>query len=205
VLERQIQKHEPIAGVIVATFLGYDFHDCVMIKGNVRDGLLGNEQTLRAVLKRNSHLYRLAANAYHHLPSNKLEYRPHEWELYHPEQWTQGPLKRPLEIYSAEMLRIHELCDAEHLPVLAVIIPSPRAVQIADGSHRPEPGEQFDLPTRYATAAFESAHMPVLDLTPALAHATMARTYFGWDEHLNPLGNRVVADAILAQWKGVAR
>jgi lysophospholipase L1-like esterase len=203
VLQNQLDKHARLAGVVLITFLANDFHDCITSKGNVRDGVLGNEQTLRSAVKRHSHLYRFAASAYHQLPAKKLEHRAHEWELYHTDQWIAGPLEEALTIYRSEMTHIAELCAAHDIPLLACIIPSPRAVQIADGTHQPDAGEQFDLPARYASSVFAAAAVATIDVTPILAATGQAHTYFAWDEHLNPTGNKLTANAILAAWEAL--
>jgi hypothetical protein len=33
----------------------------------------------------------------------------------------------------------------------------------------------------------------------------MKQTYFGWDQHLNPTGNKLTADAIVEAWNAVRK
>ena len=215
VLERELARGVNPRAVVVATYTGNDFHDCIWDKEHtpVRAGILGNDASMRGFLKVHFHLYRLVSRAYHVSHDRELRDQPHQAELYRPAEWENGKLKGALEIYQQEFSRIRELCRARQIPVLACVIPTARAVEATENtqpSNQPMQASarlgpastdaQYDLPARQAEKAMGAAGIPCIDLTPALAQAGMKKSYFSWDQHLSPTGNRVAADAILAGW-----
>ena len=112
--------------VIVATFLGNDFHDCVWGKDlPVIDGVLGNETTLRGFVKRNSHLYRLVSRGYHILGrgATSKELSPTAPDLYSENRWQEAPLHRCIPIYRDEFRAMFQTCKARKIGFLVCIIP----------------------------------------------------------------------------------
>ena len=99
-----------------------------------------------------------------------------------------------MEAYQSEMMRICQRCREYRIPMLACLLPSPRA--IAGDSQ----GRQFDLPAQQARSVFAAAQVAVCDLTPMLRQAGVKQTYFAWDQHLNPTGNRIAAETIAKAW-----
>jgi hypothetical protein len=201
VLERELAAGMPIKMVVVSTYLGNDFHDCIWNKKvAVTDGILGNEKSLRSFLKRKSHLYRLATSSMHSLAQPKLKGQLHHDELYREEDWQSGDLKRAIEIYRTEIGKIAELCRSRNIPVVGCIIPTPMSVQ-ETGTAATQPADparpRYDLPAQQARDAFTQAGIPAVDLTAALAAKGADKTFFAWDQHLNVAGNAIAAGAIL--------
>jgi hypothetical protein len=193
VLERELFDGVNIRAVVIATYIGNDFHDCIWKKGAaVRNGVLGSEPSLRSAVKRNSHLYRLASNAFHRISKGEVETWPHEKDLYIQEEWTTGKLKKARALYQTEFARIRELCQERQIPLMACIIPNAISVKFTDATSK--------MPLNEATAALAAAGIPAVDSTPSLARLGIDKTYFFWDDHLNPTGNKIVADEILSVW-----
>jgi hypothetical protein len=193
VLERELSAGMPVKGVIAITYVGNDFLDCVTDKHiPIRDGILGNESSLRSVVKRNSHLYRLASNAFHRMHESKGEARPEEAVLYKPQEWSNGKLKDALAIYRDEFIKIRDICAARQLPLLVCVIPTDQAVL--------EPKPPFDLPVKQAMSVLSEAGIPSIDLTPPLVQAGAQKTYLGWDFHFTALGNQIAGQAIAQAW-----
>src|SRR5205085_1913297 len=60
------ERREPPKLLLVATYLGNDFHDCVRNRDlPVHDGVVSDRGDLKSAIKRRSHLYRAIARAYH--------------------------------------------------------------------------------------------------------------------------------------------
>jgi hypothetical protein len=198
VLERELAAGMAIKGVIVSTYLGNDFLDCITDKNTpVHDGILGNENSLRGAVKRNSHLYRLTSNAVHRLRDSKAEGRPEEAVLYQPAEWTEGKLKRAGEIFQAELIKIRDICRSRDIPLLVCIIPTDQSVE--------KPTAPFDVPAQHATALLSEAGIRFIDMTPKLVAAGVGKTYLGWDFHFTALGNQITADAVVQGWDAERR
>jgi hypothetical protein len=192
VLERELKKRTPIASVIAFTYMGNDWHDCIWKKtGNVRDGILNNERSVRSFVKQNFHLYRLATNTLHKLRHDDIETFAHERQLYVASNWD-TTLKSAHDIYREEFATMRDLCAQSNIPFAVVIMPTAQAVD--------KPDSDAAIPIRKAREIFESLGIAYVDITPALAKAGLNQTFFTWDTHLNPTGNKVAADAILAGW-----
>ena len=71
VLEYRLQQGPPPDRLLIATFLGNDFQDCVWNKDlPVTDGILGKRASWTDAVKQHSHLYRLATRVYHQLATH---------------------------------------------------------------------------------------------------------------------------------------
>jgi hypothetical protein len=192
VLERELKRSPLPAAVLAITYMGNDWHDCIWNKsGNVRNGIINNEVSLRSFVKQNFHLYRLATNTLHRVHQDAIDTRPHEKELYIAENWA-GKLQPARDIYRDEFLKIRDLCQAHNIPLLVAIIPTAQAVD--------QPSGPAYLPVTKAKEIFDAAAIRYVDTTTNLAKAGMVKTYFGWDQHLNPTGNRLAAQAIVDAW-----
>jgi hypothetical protein len=209
VLERQLARGAKPAAVLVVTYTGNDFHDCIWDKNlPVRDGILGNDASVRGFIKRHLHLYRLVSRAYHTSHEKEMAQWPHHAELYRPGEWETGKLKGANELYQLEFARISALCRSRNIPLLACIIPTPTAVEASEATTRPEPAAsapQYELPGHQAERAMTAAGIHCVDLTAPLGRVGMTKTYFAWDQHLSATGNRVAADAILANWAELSK
>jgi hypothetical protein len=196
VLERELKRNTSIAAVLVITYMGNDFHDCIWKKtGNVTNGILGNERSLRSAIKQNSHLYRLTANSLHRFSENKIQANPYIHQLYREQDWN-DKLKDARNIYEKEFIAMRDLCQQHNLPLLTAIIPTAAAVD--------KPQSEAYLPVTKAKSIFDNNRIPFVDATPKLAESGMRKTYFSWDQHLSPAGNRLTADAIVAAFEAAS-
>jgi hypothetical protein len=193
VLERELAANLPIKAVVAMTYVGNDFFDCVTDKNlRIVDGILGDPGGFKSALKRKSHLYRLAANALHHVKVADADARPEEAALYKPEGWTAGKLKEALPIFRAEFVKIRDLCKGHDLPLLVVVIPTDHTVD--------SPAPPNDLPVMQAMTVLADENIRCLDLTPLLINEGAKKTYLGWDFHFNAHGNQIAAEAITQAW-----
>ena len=87
--------------VLLIVCTGNDFHDCIWTKNRlVADGILNNPRTLRAWVKRSSHLYRLFSKAYHQYgPSSADPQRQSHRELAIAENWETGRLAKARTLF----------------------------------------------------------------------------------------------------------
>ena len=101
-------------------------------------------------------------------------------------------LKSAHDIFREEFATMRDLCAQSNIPFAVVIMPTAQAVDKPDGDAA--------IPIRKAREIFDSLGIAYVDITPALAKAGLNQTFFTWDTHLNPTGNKVAADAILVGW-----
>jgi len=194
---RQVLEYELAHGlnpklVLVATYLGNDFHDCIWGKNTpVTSGILGNEDSARGILKRNSHLYRLISRTVHIFHEKTVTVPPHEAQLYQPSAWTSGDLARAYEIYRKEFATMADLCRARNIPLLVCILPTNSSV-----AH--EGSSDYQLPATKAESVMQELKIPCVNATEKLAQQGARSAYFSWDMHFSPAGNQAAADAILA-------
>jgi hypothetical protein len=67
-LQYHLDRGSQPSAVLVGTYVGNDFFDCIWGKDiPVVDGILGERKTWKTPVKRNSHLYRLCSKIYHNL------------------------------------------------------------------------------------------------------------------------------------------
>jgi hypothetical protein len=190
--------HRPGA-VLVVTFMGNDFQDCVWNKNRpVVDGIVGGEVSLRSWVKRNFHLYRLVSSAYHQLaPRRRIDRYPREM-LYRPEAWQEDELlvsARPK--YDQAFQSLSAQAEGLGIPILVAISPTREAVDALRGEH--ELAGDPRLPATYAKRAFARHGISTIDLTPIFVTHDSRDTYLQFDGHLTPFGHRLVADAVADQ------
>jgi hypothetical protein len=198
ILEREFATGSPIKGVIATTYVGNDFFDCVTDRNlNVVDGILGDPGGFKSAVKRNSHLYRLAANAFHRIKQEKPDERPKEKALYDEAQWSTGKLNEASGIFRNEFTRIRDLCASHNVPLLVVVIPTDHAVSSATPPN--------DLPVKRTMALLNEAGIRCIDLTAPLVREGVKNTYLGWDFHFTARGNQTAADEIVRAWASLAK
>ena len=192
------QGYEPEL-LIVATYMGNDFYDCMWDKDQpITNGVLGDPGGLKSFLKRNTHLYRLAANVYHRIaPEKNMEGDELRRRLFQPEAWKEGLLHDGLKRYREEFARIQEICRKRSIPLYVAIFPTYEtvaAVRSASDAAKRTGGERFayTLPVEKAAAIFESLGLSYVDTTAALAEREATETYFRFNRHFTPLGHRLV-------------
>jgi SGNH hydrolase-like domain, acetyltransferase AlgX len=202
-LEYLLAKGMRPAVVLVGTFLGNDFFDCLADKNlPVRDGVLVLEGGgLKNFLKRRLHLYRLASAAMHRLRPSPMSQSNLDRQMADPQAWAAGQLREGEQIYRAEFARIAALCR-EHGIALAVLV-IPYATTVDAVRHGNGDASGHELPRRHALAAFRELGIRYLDLTPALARRPVTETYFYYDGHLTSAGHAIVAEAIGSEWKDI--
>lgn len=197
-LEETFAAGERPDQVLVVMFLGNDFRDCAgRRRVTVANGVIGYERTsLRSWLKRRSHLYRLASRGWHRI-GGSLGARPEPAaeELFHPERWEQGELRRGFEICGAELERLASLARAQRVPVLVALMPITETVAAVEAGAAAGPRDLF-LPARKTAALLEALGLPFVDLTDALAAVGAERAYLPFDGHLSPPGHERVAAEI---------
>lgn len=198
---RQVLESELSSGlmhfnrVTTVLYVGNDFHDCVWSKDvAVNDGVVGDRGDLRSKLKRASHLYRLAAVAFHRMHSTPEDpFQAVLDELADPTAWGRNPLKSAYATFRDEVARIDEVARRHGAFSRFVILPTQAAVRAREG------GDAL-LPVQMAARALAESRAQVLDTTPFLRAHAREPLFFPFDGHLNELGNRVVAEAIRSRW-----
>ena len=208
VLERELG--EPgLAGVLVTSFLGNDFYDCVWGKeGPITDGALGATRGRRYWLKKHSHLYRFVSAHAHFLGLGrgesdlKLNAR-----LMTSAAWNEKPLAQARDVFRTELGRMQELCRARGVPLFVLILPARASVDdallessaAAAGLSR-EKCER-DLPTRTALTICAELDLPCLDASGCL-RSLPAPLYFRFDGHFRPATTRALAHELAPLVRG---
>jgi len=200
VLEAALASGERPSAVRVVTFVGNDFHDSLWSKdAPVQNGILGDRGGLKSFLKRNLHLYRLASIGFHRVaPSRNTEHADVRAELADAAAWERPFLARAKQVYGAEMARIRDLALEAGARAQFAILPTREAVE-AMRSEAPVVGDPT-LPVETARAILQTLDPAVLDLSSALRAAPASETFFRFDGHLAPLGNRIVAAQMAESW-----
>lgn len=180
--------------VLLVTYVGNDFHDCVWDKSNVvQDGIIRNDGSLKAFIKRNFHTYRLLAATYHKMaggrsPSN---YGKLLKEMLDEKAWESGFLAKAETRYRAEMKRMRERCLKDDIPVVAAIIP-PYAI-LANAADE----DTSCVPVEKARAALADAGFEhVVNLQEVFAPHDARALYLEFDGHLTPKGHEIAAGAL---------
>jgi hypothetical protein len=201
VLEQLIADDETFDRLLVVIYLGNDFHDCVWNKDvQVREGVIGYRGDWKSLLKTRLHLYRLVSAAWHRLaPEPESPYQRVLDELGDPTAWESGTLARAAERFAQEMARIRELAGSRGAEVGFVIVPTQQAVA-AERGERSEAAGSALLPVARARAALAQIDARFFDATGVLAADPPARLFFPFDGHLDPEGNRRVAEGLLTWW-----
>ena len=199
VLERELDE-PALAGVLVTSFLGNDFYDCVWAKeGPITDGALGATRGRRYWLKKNSHLYRFLSAHAHFLGLGrgesdlKLNAR-----LMTPAAWDEKPLAEARATFRTELARMQELCRARGVPLLVLVLPARASVDdgllgasiaaagLTGGSY------ERNLPTRTVAALCAELGLPWLD-TSAILRSLPGPLYFRFDGHFRAATTRALA------------
>jgi len=201
-LEHVIEQGRTFDFLVVATYVGNDFHDTKWEKNLVvADGILGNENDLKSLLMRNLHLYRLGASVYHRFsPRREAPYRKIIEQLARPDAWQEPFLADARSIYQQEMGRILELGRQQGAEVRFVILPTRHAVASEHRGESPEAerGEARPmLPIENAAQIFETLGGRYVDVTPAIAESSPSEMFFQFDGHFTQAGSIRAADAIL--------
>lgn len=188
--------------VLLGTFLGNDFHDCIWSKDEpVRAGVLGDDGGAKSFLKRSSHLYRLAAAALHRFSPRRADQAVVDRELSDPASWSDGALRDAARIYREELGRIAALCQDHGVELRVLVIP--RSTAVAARAREAGPagaGAGPALPVERALSILRDLGIRGLDLTPRLANRPVSDTYFHFDGHFTPLGHALAAEAMRAEW-----
>ncbi len=187
--------------VIVATYVGNDFYDCIWNKNRqVVDGIIGNRRSFRGTLKRNSHLYRLLSKAYHKVGNKHKRISNLEKNLYDEEKWNSGGLKNAYDIYRNEFEAISRICKENSLPLFVIVIPTRESVAnnglVVPADHGGVT-LRHDLPMQKVGSILTSLDIRYKDMTPELKKLNVAAPYFVHDSHLTPRGHKIVYEAIL--------
>lgn len=202
-LEEALDQDPAPQRLLVVTYLGNDFFDCVWNKDvPVRNGIPGDTGGLKSFLKRNSHFYRLCSNLWHAYGGRFADDMDSK-DLYEAAAWEREPLGRAETIYRDEFAKISALCKSRGIDLFACVIPTRRSVAgFADGGSSPKEDDHLDLtlPSRKARAVLEELAIPFVDVSRELADLGAAKAYFAFDGHLTPAGNRIVARGVAKRW-----
>ena len=198
VLEYELQsRREPPKLLLVATFLGNDFHDCIRNRDlPVHDGVVSDQGNLKSAIKRRSHLYRLVARAYHLAVARHDESAEVISETFDPEQWNDGGgLHQAAAIYERELTRMATIAKQRAIPMVVIIIPARAGVEAIQG-RSVKPHLDYDLPARFVRTRLDALQVSFIDLAPLFARHPVDKVFFGHDLHFTPFGHRLVADAV---------
>ena len=202
---RQVLEHRlslvPLPQVVlIATYMGNDFHDCIWKaeSSRVADRILANRVDLTGRIKRWSHLYRLVSRVHHRIapsPQN-AGFRN---EMYERQNWETGILKEGRAAFKREFKRMAELCHQASVPLHVMIIPT--RTMVDDHRRRTGSGDMGPegslVVSEIMSEILTDLGIPFLDLTPHLAALPTEKTYFVHDGHLTPRGHGIVAKALL--------
>jgi lysophospholipase L1-like esterase len=198
VLEYELQSRpKPPKLLLVATFLGNDFHDCIRTRDlPVHDGVVSDQGDLKSAIKRRSHLYRLVARAYHLAVARHDESAEVIRETFDPAQWNDGGgLHQAAAIYERELTRMVAIAKQQAIPMIVILIPARERVEALQG--RPVAKHlDYDLPARFVRTRLDALQVPHVDLAPLFARHHVDKSFFGHDLHLTPFGHGLVADAV---------
>lgn len=198
ILRLQLEQGLAPAQVLVAVFLGNDFHDCVWSKDlPVVDGLLLHHKApVRMFLKQHSHLYRVASKALHGVAQHDAEGSEPERELVDPARWSEGTLATARARFEEAFTGMAETCRDRAIPLHVVLIPMRRTILAASRPESGAPNDNARLPNTVALEILRTLEIHVTDLTDLYAGAPIGEHFFEIDGHLTPSGHRVAADAI---------
>lgn len=184
--------------VIVSTYPANDFFDCGESKDlPVLDGIVANERTARAWVKRHSQLFRLVSRAMHRRAAGvEAGVLPEEWKLCRADSWNSQPLSTDAQIYRREFASIARTCRERSIPLLVVVIPFDLTVAARGGAAVP-PGVRPDLPDEQACRLLAELKIPYCDATDELAAVGARAAYFPYSRHLTAAGNAAVARCLV--------
>lgn len=197
-LDVQLAEGAAPARVLVAVYVGNDFLDCLRPRTvPIRDGVLGDPGGVRSLLKRRSHLYRLVAKAFHVAAPGQAGDRFAGLDLARPAAWEEPPLSAALPAFRDAIAGLAATAAERGLDLRAVVIPTRASVEARARGEGASAEHDPALPVAQATAALAALAIPFVDVSEVLADTGAERTFFPFDGHLTPLGNRVVAAAIV--------
>lgn len=204
-LERHIGL-PAVRGVIIATFLGNDFHDTLWEKRlPVRDGVIGDDGGLKSWAKQASHLYRLFVGVAHAMGAGggSRDLGPGV-DVIRRSAWQRDGLTKARAAYRAEFLRMRDLARDHGLPILVLILPPRAAVDdevlaqaIELGKLAPGSWDR-DIAVAEARDILRGLGIDYLDATAAL-RAVDEQLYFEFDGHFRPAANLAVAELLHAE------
>ena len=198
-LERELAGPAQPRAVVVVSYVGNDFFDCVWDKHPIiSNGTLGDRGGVRSLLKRKSHLYRLASRLWHRFGPQSKEANVEP--MYRSADWLQEPLSRAKDVFQSEFRGMRDACEARSVPFIVVLIPPVEEVKHAG---EPQGPLQYDLPTRMAHEVLESLHVTFVDATAALSKGGCKQCFLPVDGHLSTRGNEILRDCILAEIRKV--
>ncbi|MEZ5965905.1 MAG: GDSL-type esterase/lipase family protein [Planctomycetota bacterium] len=188
------------AHVVLVIYAGNDVLDAILPTDRpVRDGSIDEPPGWRERLQQHSHLYRVAARAYHRW-FKRTPHFIHDWrELMRPATWQESDLRVGMDNMRAALAELRDLCRSKHASLHAVVLPPAAAVDAC--GHRPnanDPTLQYELPVRMMMSLLADLEVPAHDLTPALAPLGSSGAFLPFDGHLSPAGHAAVAEAMQA-------
>jgi hypothetical protein len=195
-LEYNLDKRPPPAAIIVTSYLGNDYFDCIWDKNlRIRDGVLNDPGGFKSFVKRHSHLYRALSAIYHRYAPAKEEYSEIVDQMAHAQHWESGELARAATIYEGKFRELAELSRQRGIPMLAVLVPTRESV--ANTGKESRQGLDYGLVMRRTKAMLEDAGIRYIDLTGDLAAVGADKAYQAFDGHFSPKGNAVAAQAMI--------
>lgn len=201
-LEQMLQDGAQPTAILIPIYGGNDHQDCVWNKDRpIEDGILGGVPSgFKAWAKINTHLFRLISKVYH-----QVQQPPQQNEmldLYRAEAWSKPFLTEAQGIVTRDIGEMSRISAEAGAPVFMVYIPALESVADAQGLARPKvlEGLNLHIPAEKYRALAQSLDMPFVDLTPMLAKAGAATTYFAWNRHLSEVGNKIAANTIIERW-----
>ncbi len=201
VLERHLDE-PALRGVLLASFLGNDFFDCIWDKeGPITAGALGASTGRRYWLKSHSHLYRFLSARAHLAEVGRGETDLGlNARLVTREAWSRPPLAPAREVFRRELARMGELCRSRELPLLVLLLPARASVDeellrssLAEAA-LPQGSWERDLPTAVALSICEELGLPCADPSELL-RSLPGPLYFRFDGHFRP-----ETTSALARW-----
>jgi len=192
-LERDLAEAPPPCGVVVVSYLGNDFFDCVWEKHpDLNHGTLGDTGGVRGMLKRHSHVYRLFSRLWHSLGLNAIEAA--ELEMFSNADWSGELLVQATTTFESTFRAMKTDCEQHKVPLLVVLIPPIEEIRF---SSAPTPGREYGLPGARARELLTRIGVEYLDCTPMLAQAGYATCFLKFDGHLSRRGNEIARDCII--------
>ncbi len=200
-----------VRGVIVATFLGNDFHDTIWEKRlPVDEGVLGGDGGIKSWAKTSSHLYRLFAGVAHGIGATggSRDLGP-GLDVIRRSAWNEDLLSRAKAAYRAEFLRMRDIVRDHSIPLLVVILPPRAAVDDAVLAQAIELGElapgdwDRDAATAEARGILRDLAINYIDTTAALRRVDEP-LYFEFDGHFRPAANLAVAELLRPELAALA-
>jgi lysophospholipase L1-like esterase len=191
-LTHRLAHEPPPRAVLVCCYLGNDFQDTLWDKPvDPGEGKSTEPPSLKGLLKRSSHLYRLTSKVWHRVRPTRED---RVWrELFSATAW-EGPfLSRAAERFGEAMGAVVGACRASAVPLVIALVPPEYTVR---GATAGDSDRDPALPVERATALLAELEVRVVDLTPALDAVGADDAYWPLDGHLSPAGHRAVADAL---------